>query len=190
MVLLLLLLAVAHRHSHKKNPSATEEPSKPVSLFTDMLGEMQRQATIMKDFKTVKDIIFGHYTGTLPVIRYDGAPVSMYDGLYIFRLCGPSWGTEAEPLDGSYPGLLEMWKIRVGDQETEAVQVTLHGHMAGYLDTWRWSEERVRQMMSAGDDTGDYKPLPCMGYIKGAHTAGRFKVYDGWVYVKIKEMET
>ena len=157
--------------------SATERDRK------EMMEELRYQAILVGDTGTVSDIDMGKYDGILPDLWHDGVPSSMYENLYIFRICGAVCDELPCPLNQRLWGTLEAVNdadaIHKGDLKVELTAIHV-----GYLYSLAVA---VVQSISGIANTNEFPPISCSGIVKSVANAGRYMVYEGWVYVIKKE---
>lgn len=149
-----------------------------LKLILEQRDELRYQATLVGDEYTVKMLDEGQTEGLqLPEKRNDGAYLSMYDQLRIFKIAGINRRGDLSSYIGDFNGVL------VGEPTNEydpmAIMVKCDdGKHLGYIREDQ--TEMVRSLMKAGDT---FKPYRITGRIRTFVDEDGKERYDGVVYI-------
>lgn len=152
-----------------------------------LLMEVRRQAEAVGDIDTINATDNMTYNGPVPERRDDGAFLSMYDNLRIFKIAGMKYRGNLSPYLGSFKGMIIPEPSNEYDKFAIMVKCEDGKHI-GYIredqtQTVRWL---VGAEQSLGEETPtEFNPYRISGYIEEkTDEMDEHKYYDGWVYIK------
>lgn len=157
-------------------------------VYRQGLDEALRQARAVGDSKAVAAIMANDYHGGIPDVRDDGAYLSLYDNMRVFKIAGMAYRGDLSAYVGDWVGTIKPEMKNEYDPFAIRVQCEDGKHI-GYIpekhtDVVRWLVG-VPQMV--GDtEPHDFPPYRIAGHLNMYEEDG-MKKYDGWVYVKKKE---
>lgn len=154
------------------------------------LMEVLRQAKLVGDKETADDVLNGTYDKELPDKRDDGAYMSIYDNLRIFKIAGMKYRGDLSAYIGDFNGVL----VPEPNNEYDPFAIMVKcedGKHVGYIKEDQ--TEMVRWMVGAEQPIGEetptiFKPYRINGIIKEiTDEMDGHKFYDGCVYIKKQE---
>ena len=169
----------------RRQEQEDHELIKKTKVLRQMM-EVKRQARIVGDTTAADAVDNMTYQGQLPELRDDGAYMSLYDNLRIFKIAGINRHGDLTGYVGEFRGVLV--PEPTNDYDPFAIMVKCDdGKMLGYI-----KEEHtriVRWMIGAEQPLGEempttFKPYRITGFIeKKTDESDMHTFYDGTVYI-------
>lgn len=155
-----------------------------------LLMEVKHQAELVGDKATVDAVMGMTYNGKMPELRDDGAYLSLYDNLRIFKIAGMKYRGNLSAYIGDFKGMLVPEPKNEYDPMAIMVKCEDGKHL-GYIKEGQ--TDMVRWLVGAEQPLGEstpteFKPYRITGVIeeKSDEIDGH-KFYDGCIYVVKKE---
>ncbi len=149
--------------------------------INELRTELRYQATLVGDSETLSALDEGCMDLKYPEKRGDGAYLSMYDQLRIFKIAGINRRGDLSGYEGDFNGVLVAEPTNEYDPLAIMVKCDDGRHL-GYIQEQQ--TDMVRSLMKAGDN---FPPYRITGRVYKIKDPDDHTFYDGVVYVLRKQ---